>query len=175
MRFEITGRGSNHYYDEFLYLVFNYAKYRKNPRKKLCRISLSAYLYSVVSAAMVAIFLILYLLTKKQLFFIIQIGFIGIFILSLVFLTLIKISITKHSMRHIDSTFEITKDYVRVENDQKQVQLNWDDIQFIIVGKYTINFIPKDKNQQFITTRTAFKDDVFKAIKKFNKEDLIIE
>ena len=74
-----------------------------------------------------------------------------------------------------ETTFEITKKEVKVEKETQKLQLNWDSIQYIIINKYSITFLPKDETIIMIGISTEYKDEVLEEIKKLNKEELLID
>lgn len=60
MKLEIKEKGSKNYYDEFLYLVFNYKKIRNNPYKKIKRLTILGYSYFGISTILSILLFILY-------------------------------------------------------------------------------------------------------------------
>ena len=175
MRLEVTERGSKKYYDEFLYLAINYKKISNNSYKKIRGLSLSAYLYSFISIVFVATFLVLYLLNKDNLYMGIMIFFIVLFIMSILYLMLIYRKIRISGNIKGTNILEITDSYVKIEAQNTKIEYKWDEIKNIKIGKYTINFIPKDNTKPFITTNMIYIDQVMDTLKKYSKEDLIIK
>lgn len=57
-----------------------------------------------------------------------------------------------------------------MENNKKHV-LNFEDLKCIIIGKYTISFMPKNMNNELLTTRIEYKDEIINII---NKKDILI-
>ena len=53
--------------------------------------------------------------------------------------------------------------------------IGWKDIKYILINKYSISFIPRDKNNILLSISTEYKDKVIDAINKYNYSNLVIE
>ena len=173
MKLVIKDSGTNSYYDEYLFLVQNYKKVHSDSNIKIKKSSSSAYFYLCISIIIFIGSLIWYLLSNDAM----QLCVLGLFsvsiLLSIILLYLTKKRISTLSNSHQKTIFEITKDGVKVENKDKKFNLKFDEIKKILIGNYTITFIPNDITKNFITTRIEFKEDITKALKKYKKDNLI--
>ena len=77
----------------------------------------------------------------------------------------------------LENTFEITKEHISLENKKQNIELSFDSIKYIIINKETISFIPKEINATSIVMfiSTKYKEDVMTALKKYKKEELVID
>ena len=174
MKLEIEERGSKKYYDEFLFLAFNYKKISNNPHGKIHGLTMSGYLYCGISLVLTLLMMILYIMNKGNIYIYLTIFFSVILIISVLYILMILNKIKKSIATKGISSFEITKSYVCIEANGKSLQLNFDEIKFILLGKYTINFIPNDITKPFITTNIIYKEEVINTLRKYKKDNLII-
>lgn len=174
MKIEINEKGSSNYYDEFLFIAYNYNKINNNPNMKIRGLLFSAYIYSIVAVVIGIIFTLLYINNKDGLFLFTMILFIFISILSFVHIYLLKRCINKYMNSHKKSTIEINKNGILAETEDSKFEIEADELKAIIIGKYTITFIPNDSNKNFITTRIEYKDKIVKALKKYKLNKYII-
>ncbi len=79
-------------------------------------------------------------------------------------------------MKHNNSI--ITIDETGIENKEENEissKLYWDAIEYIIINKYSICILPKNFAHFAIYIEINAKNNVYKALKKFNKLDLLID
>jgi len=172
MKIEIEEKGSNNYYDEFLYIINNYKKIQNNKNIKIKKLSSISYLYLIISLIILIIYSILYISDKTKMNLIIMIIFIILTIFSIFYIYLVKKNIKTLSNNFVPTKIEISSNYVKIDNAKKNISLNWDEIKYILIGSYTISFIPNN-NKEFITTRIDYKDKITAALKKYDKEHLL--
>ena len=175
MKIDIDNPGTKDYYDEFLFIVNNRKKICSNLNIKVYKLSYVAYRYLAISFIIFLIFLFWYLRSNKVLHLFITILFLFLIILSIIYLFLIKKRINKLLNSFSKTEFAIENECVFVESNEQKYKLKFDEIKGIIMGNYTLSFIPKDIKKQFITTRIEYKDEIIKALKKYNKDKLIIK
>lgn len=173
MKVEISDKGTSNYYDEYLFLIQNRNKLYSNSNIKIKKSSSSIYLYLLISSMIFVSFLIWYLISKSTLQLCVMILFLFLVIFSLVVIRLIKSRIKMLLDNHQTTKFEITNTCISVENKNKKYELNLDEIKKVVIGNYTITFVPNDINKEFITTRIEYKDEIIDTLKKYKKENLI--
>ena len=172
MKLEINNSGTNSYYDEYLFLVQNYKKIYSNSNIKVKKSSSSAYLYLILSVVIFIGFLIWYLISKDIIQLCVTIFFAILILLSIILLCLIRKRINILASNYQKTIFEITEYGVSIENNKKY-QLKFDEIRKILIGNYTITFVPNDVSKSFITTRIEYKNEIIGALKKYRCENLI--
>ena len=172
MKIEVNEKGSNNYYDEFLFLVSNHNKINSNDNIKIKKASSPVYLYLLISILFSIGFLIWFLYSKEVLHLCIMIFFILLSLLSCGLLILIKKRINFLSSNHRSNIFEISKSGVTVESSDKKYKLNFDEIKKVLIGQHTVTFVPTN-NKEFITTRIEYKDEIVKTLKKYGKDNLL--
>ena len=62
-----------------------------------------------------------------------------------------------------------------MDYEGEHCELLWDDVNYIIIGKFTVSFIPKEETNRIITTRIEYKDKILKMLKKYKKEQLLVQ
>lgn len=172
MKIEINEKGTDNYYDEFLYIIYNYKKIHNNKNIKIKTLSSNSYIYLIISLVFAIIFFLFYFSRKTNLNLIILISFIILTILSIFYIYLVKRNIKVLSNNFVPTKIEFSSKYVKIDNEKKSHVLDWDEIKYILIGKYTISFIPNN-NKEFITTRIDYKDKIISILKKYDKEYLI--
>ncbi len=73
------------------------------------------------------------------------------------------------------SSLEFTEKSVVMDYEGEHCELLWDDVNYIIIGKFTVSFIPKEETNRIITTRIEYKDKILKMLKKYKKEQLLVQ
>lgn len=174
MRIEINEKGSSNYYDEFLFIAYNYNKINNNPNMRIHGLTFNAYIYLIISVVIGIIFTILYFIFRDKICLFTVILFILTSILSFVHIYLLKRCINKYINSHKKSTIEINKSGILAETEDSKFEIEADVLKAIIIGKYTITFIPNDSSKHFITTRIEYKDKIVKALKKYKLDKYII-
>lgn len=175
MKKEIDTVGTKNYYDEYLFVLSNYKKIFYNLKTKIYKLSINSYKLLAVSLFMFLLFLFWYLNDKENINLLIMILFLSLTILSILYVFLIKNRINKLINSFRKSVFGIEKDYVYIEYDNTDYKIFFNEIKGVIIGKYTITFIPNDLSKQFITTRIEYKDEIISIFKKLKKDNLIVK
>lgn len=175
MKIEVTERGSKDYYDEFLYVASKYSDFIKNPNRRVYR--LTKYLY--VLEALIVLFLILLMIFYHNfrdtiyLFLMGSIAFLSLFVA--LYILLVHKRIKTYMNASGKRIINMTKTGISYKDDNKTLTINWQDIERVLINKYSICFLPTDKNDIFITVSTDYQKWVLKGLKKFDKMHLIIE
>lgn len=164
------------FYDEFLFVATFHKRVRKKPTKKVRLLSTN---YKIGLGICLGYSFLLIVLGLSVGFDFLDYLFIGMFII-LGFIYARSLSIVNNRLKLYmtsrgETTFEITKKEVKVEKETQKLQLDWDSIQYVIVNKYSITFLPKDETIIMIGISTEYKDQVLEEIKKLNKEELLID
>lgn len=176
MKLEITKRGSKEFYDEVLYVISKYKTIINNSNTKIHGLRKDAILLGLISLIFSIINLLIYYRDKAEKFFLyISYFFIFLIILSIIYYIIINNRINK--LREPDDKITITFDNKRIayKRTNTKYDIKWEDIKYILINKYSINFIPKDKNNILLSISTEYQDKVLEAIKKYKYEELIIK
>ena len=164
------------FYDEFLFIGTFHKRVRKKPNKKVRKLSTN---YKIGLGICIGYSFLLIVLGLSVGFDFLDYLFIGMFII-LGFIYARSLSIVNNRLKLYmtnrgETTFEITKKEVKVEKSEQRLQLDWDSIQYVIVNKYSITFLPKDETIIMIGISTEYKNQVIEEIKNLNKEELLID
>lgn len=174
MKFSIKERGSKEYYNEFLYVAFNYKMFLKNPHKKTHKLTNMLLYYGIMLLLFIGLFIYFYM-DESNSFYLICTGiFIFVFILD-VFIYIscikrIKNYINDKGIKHVN----IEKEYVEYKDDNKSFKVKFKDIKCVIMNKYSICFIPNSLNNAIISMTIEYKNDIINVLKKYKREELII-
>lgn len=176
MKIEIKERGCNNFYDEFLFVLFNYKKIVKNPQKKVKRISQSSICYLIVSLVILALFTILYLNEKSYktyLLIIYLFSFLSVF--SIIYYLIIKKRI--NTLKNVKGTIiiEFNDNEIKYISNDNKYEIKWDNIKYIIINNYSICFIPKKINNILIGIDKKYIKEVRDAVKKYKKDKILID
>jgi len=175
MKLEITERGENSFYDEFLYILSNYKKILINPKMKVSKLTLYALKLTIISLVFLILFTIFYILDSSFKFFIVVIGlFTFLVILGTIYYFLIRSNIKKLKNKEGTIVIKFNDDEIEYNSDNN-FKLKWNDINNIIINKYSISFIPKSKDNILMSIDKKYLNDVLKAINKYKKEELLVD
>ena len=175
MKIDVKDRGKKEYYEEVLYIATKYNSIRKNPKKKVYRIIPYLICYDLFLILSIILITVFYLDTYDRLY----IFLLGALFVFLFLSILLMISFKKRIdiFMNIDGvkSIIIDEEEVSYEDKEKRFNVKWDDIESVIIHKYSISFIPKSSSVALISISTDYKKEVLKALKKYKKESLIVE
>ena len=72
-------------------------------------------------------------------------------------------------------TINIEKDYISYKDNNKSFRVEFDDLKYVVINKYSICFIPKNKLSALISINVEYKKDVIDALSKYKKDYLIVD
>ena len=84
-------------------------------------------------------------------------------------------------LKQLDKFTKLTSDILdtdkglELKQKNQKVHINWTSIEYIVINKYSICAIPKNPTEIMLSLSNDYKDMFLKAIKKYKKEDLIID
>ena len=174
MKIEIKERGKDSFYDEFLSVLSNYKKFIKNPNKKVHQMSKDALLMCGISLLMLIITTILFIgSASNELYRYISYFFSFLVVFSGLYFFIIKKRIKE--LKNINGTIvlDFNSDNIEYETSNNKYQVKWSAIKRIIIGKYSISFLPSDINTPVISVSRDYEDEVMKAIKECGHDELI--
>lgn len=158
-----------------------FKKLYDNPYKKIMPLTTSYLLYCILCFIVLLSYIIISItVTSYSNIMLVLIGIVFVcFIIGFVRLICSIKGIKTLVNRKTDSIFSITKDSVSIENKivgQKN-ELLWSDINYILVGKYSIGFMPKKDSDRKVAIYCSidYKDKITKALEKYKKLNLLKE
>ena len=176
MKLEFKERGAKEFYDEFLYILTKYPKLIRKPKTKVKPISREAFILELISVIFFIAFVILYLIDRDyKPFLYVVILFAMLTVLSFLYRFMIKGRIDKLKNDNGTITVDFGKDTIKYSNGNEKYDVNWEDIKYIIINKYSICFMHKTIKNVLIAISTDYVEDVMKVIKKYEKNDLIVD
>lgn len=175
MKFSIKERGSRDYYNEFLYIVFNYKMFLKNPYKKAHKLTNMLLYYGIMLLLFIGLFIYFYI-DESSNFYLIFIGFFSFVFLLDVFILISGIKRINNYVNDKDTKhISIEKDYIEYKDNSKSFKVKFKDIKYVIMNKYSICFLPSSLNNAIISITIEYKNDIINVLKKFKREELIID
>ncbi len=175
MKIEVKERGSKSYYDEFLFVVNKYRSLLKKPNVKVSKLTVFLKQYLLLILLSIIIFIASYIFTYDILFILFT-GMLSIlFIFSIYYLILINKRINYLMNETGSKIININKDYVEYSDEDKSYKVKWENIKYVIINKYSICFMPYLKSEILISISTDYKDKILNAIKKYQKEKILID
>ena len=167
MEIEIDKIESNNYYGEVLAVMSNYSKLVKNPRQKIQGLNSHAILLTGIALAFLVIFAALYLISPSTTLYLYVIIIFSIaLILGIIYIFLINRRISKLKNNDSPKKLIIEEEYVEMHIGEEQFRLNFNDIHWIILNKYSITFLPKIEGATLIAVEIKYKIQVIDNIKE---------
>ena len=173
MEIEINKIESDAYYNEVLAIVSDYKKLVKNPRQKIKGVNRQAITLTVISVAFLVVFSFLYLQNRSNTLYLIVVAIFAIaFVLGIIYNVLIRRRISKLKNRGSDRKLVIEEDYVELTVGNEKSRLEMSEIQYVLINKYSISFIPNKANSTLIAIGISYREDV---LNNFARKELIVD
>ena len=173
MEIEINKIESDAYYNEVLAIVSNYKKLVKNPRQKIKGVNRQAITLTVISVAFLVVFSFLYLQNRSNTLYLIVVAIFAIaFVLGIIYNVLIRRRISKLKNRGSDRKLVIEEDDVELTVGNEKSRLEMSEIQYVLINKYSISFIPNKANSTLIAIGISYREDV---LNNFARKELIVD
>lgn len=175
MKIEITKKPRKEFYDEFLFVAGNYKKIKKNPNTKARLLTNDAKKLYLISMLFFILFIPAYIKYKDTIYLFIIIIFFLLSIFSIGYYSAIKKRIQLYISTEANQVLSITDKGLELKQKNQKVHINWTSIEYIVINKYSICAIPKNPTEIMLSLSNDYKDMFLKAIKKYKKENLIID
>ena len=165
MEIKMDNVNSKNYYDEVLGVISNYKKLIKNPHQKINGLTRQATILTGISLVFLVVFSILYLMNRSySLYLIVVIIFAVAFVLGIIYYLLINRRVNSFKNVSSDRKLIIENDYVELIVGEEKSRLEMSDVQYFIINKYSVCFIPRTENSKLIAVNIAYKDSILSAI-----------
>lgn len=173
MEIEMNKIESDAYYNEVLAIVSNYKKLVDNPRQKIKGLNRQAITLTVISVAFLVVFSVLYLQNRSNTLYLIVVAIFAVaFVLGIIYNVLIRRRISKFKNRGSDRKLVIEEDYVELTVGNEKSRLGMSEIQYVLINKYSISFIPNKANSTLIAIGIRYREDV---LNNFSHKELIVD
>jgi len=164
---------SDAYYNEVLAIVSNYKKLVENPRQKIKGLNRQAITLTVISVAFLVVFSFLYLQNRSNTLYLIVVAIFAVaFVLGIIYNVLIRRRISKFRNKGSDRKLVIEEDYVELTVGNEKSRLEMSEIQYVLINKYSISFIPNKPNSTLIAIGIRYREDV---LNNFSHKELIVD
>ena len=173
MEIEMNKIESDAYYNEVLAIVSNYKKLVDNPRQKIKGLNRQAITLTVISVAFLVVFSVLYLQNRSNTLYLIVVAIFAVaFVLGIIYNVLIRRRISKFKNKGSDRKLVIEEDYVELTVGNEKSRLEMSEIQYVLINKYSISFIPNKPNSTLIAIGIRYREDV---LNNFSHKELIVD
>ena len=175
MKLVIKDRGPANYYDEFLYICFFIRKFIKNPNKKAYRIT-EYYIMCLILLLIGFLVMLFFYLKLHELFsFAVMIFEATVFLFELICLINVIRRIKNYRKKEGTVEIDITEKGLDYKIESLSIELEWKNIKYVIINRYTIIFLPVSNSYSVVALGIEYKDEVIKTLKKYNKKELLID
>ena len=174
MKFEFKERESREFYDEILFVAAHYRKIIINKNKKVTKLSTYMIKNLIISLIFTIILTLYYLKTKSKFEFFMIGVLIALIAYCVYYLFYIRKRINEFVNYKGKDTITIDNKKIEFKDENNSFKVEWDNIAFILVNKYSICFIPKTRQNAMITLNRENKDKLVSILKKYRKEDLLV-
>ena len=165
MEISIKKNGSSKYYNEVLAVISNYKKLIENLRQKIRPLNTQAITLTGISVVFLVIFTFMYLQNPGNILYLaVVIIFAIALVLGIIYNILIKRRVSKFKRIDVEKTLIIEDDYVELIVGNERSRLEMSEIQYVVINKYSICFIPTNLDSILIAVEVDYKDSVIKAI-----------
>ena len=173
MEIEMNKIESDAYYNEVLAIVSNYKKLVDNPRQKIKGLNRQAITLTVISVAFLVVFSVLYLQNRSNTLYLIVVAIFAVaFVLGIIYNVLIRRRISKFRNNVSHRKLVIEEDYVELTVGNEKSRLGMSEIQYVLINKYSISFIPNKANSTLIAIGIRYRGDV---LNNFSHKELIVD
>lgn len=165
MEIKIDKNSSKNYYAEVLSVMSNYSKLIKNPNQKLRLLTTQAIMLTAISLVFLVVFAVLYLRDQSYTLYLYVVAIFAVaLILGVVYNILINNRISKLKNNYNDKKLVIEDDFVEMTIGDERSRLEISEIQYVIINRYSIAFLPRNNTSKLIAVSVDYKDDVLNAI-----------
>ena len=175
MEIVVNKRGPKEYYEEFLYILYEYRRFLKNPKTKANSFSKSMIFNIVLGAIGLVLMMVSYVVFKDTIFM--------IFIIALVFVLVFTILIYLQGKKRLkdlmndekEKIIKIDEEGITYKDAEKLYQISWNKIKYVLVNQYTVAFFPSTVDTLIISVSNEYLDDILKGIEEVNKKELVVD
>jgi len=175
LKFKITERGSREFYEEYYYVAANYSKIKNNPGKKVSSILKNNIVYFISTGLFVIIMFMYFVFEKDYVCF--TIGTVLLFALLLFIRMDQSIRRAINALMNYEGTKEITisKSKVTYKDKNKEIGFAMDQVSWVVINKYSICFIPSQRNGALVAMPIEYKKDIVDFLKEEKLDDLLVD
>jgi hypothetical protein len=175
LKLKITERGSREFYEEFYYIVASYGKVIKNPQKKASSILKNNIVYFILTGLLIIVLYLFFVFDKDYISFTLA----TILLFALILFIRIDRSIRKTINSLMDykgaKEIDLSKSKIVYKDNEKEMISNMDQISCILINKYSICFLPKERTGVLIALPVDYKKDIVKFLKQEKLEELLVD
>ena len=169
MTFTSKEKGNKKYYEEFMYITSSYYIFKKRPKTKVHSLINMYRVYIIIFFVLSVVFLFI------PRFIVLSALFLAFFCVGIYLFIEAKYRLREY-LKYGDSLVKIDEEGIEnICDDKMAVKLPWEVIEYIIINKYSICVLPKNFSAILIGIEISAKDEVYKALKKYKKLNLLVD
>lgn len=70
---------------------------------------------------------------------------------------------------------DINEKYIELISNEKNIKVNFDEIERIVINRYSICFLPKQITSPMVSISTDYKNEVINELEKINHKSLVTD
>lgn len=175
MIYTTDGKGTKDFYDEFHGVTTSYKTLYKKPASKVTPLTVRLVKHSILLACPLLLLIVLYFLSYERFaLFVIAFGAAVEFVL-MCFLFVFKRLIKQQMSKAVPTEVTIDETGIQFNNDNGIVKMNWENTKCVLINRYTIVFLPNDKNSITLAVGIEDKEKILEGLTEVNKMDLVVD
>ncbi len=175
MKIELNEKSDRNFYDELLYIINFNQRIRKKPTKRISTMTKELTRLIILSIAILIVSTTLFISYNDKVMLLLTIIVFLILILLVYYLLNISKMINTYLCNESTSTININNSGIELINNHQKMKMNWNMVSEVLINKYSIYLMPTNLNDVSIALSTKNKDKFLVAMKKYKKDDLIID
>ena len=171
------------FYDEFLSIIFIYnsKKNKKNPKQRIClytnKIKFWLFIFGILIIH--SIISIIIEPTDNTISWILSVIFLafilGLFMYFFIVFLSVKNDIKEYNSKPNNNAFLVlNKKGIIFEKENIKTNVDWDNIKYVLINKYTIAFISIN-DKVIVAINKLYLNEIMDGISKYNKMNLVID
>lgn len=171
------------FYDEFLSIIFIYnsKKNKKDPKQRIClytnKIKFWLFIFGIlIIHSIISIIIEPTDNTISLILSVIFLAFIlGLFIYFFIVYLSVKNDIKEYNSKPNNNAFLVlNKEGIIFEKENIKTNVDWDNIKYVLINKYTIAFISIN-DKVIVAINKLYLNEIIDGISKYNKMNLVID
>jgi len=164
------------FYNELLYISSKYPNIVKNPNMKVHNVTNFFLTYILIGLLLMILFLLCFIKYGNWIFIVVIFLMISYFFMSLYFFYDSQKFINKELKATEDSSLTLNTSGARLTRGKElDFKIDFKDLIYVVINRYTIVFLPKDKTKLMIGIPSKYKKDIIDELKNLKQDKLIID
>ena len=175
MEIIINKRGPKEYYDEFLYILYYFRKFLKDPKSKANSFPKTMLTNIILGAAGLVFMIVSYLVFKDTIFMILIIALVFVLVFTILVYLQGKKRMNEMMSDEQEKIIKIDEEGITYKDADKLYQLSWNKIKYVLINKYSVGFLPSTIDTIMVSVSNEYLDDILKGLEEANKKELVVD